>query len=72
MFNLALLLQRNNKHAEAVGLFPFTEPPGGRGALLLAQCAIIFFVGRPLPVHPLHLLGKDEPAPRHLFECFLY
>jgi hypothetical protein len=28
--------------------------------------------GRPLPVNPLHLLGKYEPASRHFFERFLY
>jgi hypothetical protein len=28
--------------------------------------------GRPLPVQPLHLLGKQQPAARHFFECAFY
>ena len=27
---------------------------------------------RPLLLHPLHLLGKLQPAVRHLFECAFY
>src|SRR5262249_23201118 len=28
--------------------------------------------GSPLPVQPLHLLGKQQPAARHFFECAFY